>query len=202
MTKPRKVALSRELVVPIVHDAAIAGPIADGRLLPVLFIDTSERPDVRELLRVHEHLRSGDVEFDWGLSRERKDDAILYLQFVRPLEVEMILVFDVRRQAILVEGILSGGGVYLQDARPGERLSATLDSSRLLIELPDTGFQSHWDKYLLERTTALLRERGVPRRSAPRAAAVAIGEMKKLASFRMRAAAQPGPSESETNEAS
>src|SRR5439155_6801435 len=112
MTKPRKVAVSRELVVPIVHDGAIAGPIADGRLLPVLFIDTSERRDVRELLRVHEQLGSGDVEFDWGLSLDNKDDAILYLRFLRPMEVKVILLFDVRRQAILVEGILSGGGAY------------------------------------------------------------------------------------------
>src|SRR5436309_12905430 len=110
MTKPGKVALPRGLVIPIVHDAAIAGPIADRRLLPVLFIDTSEHPDVRELLRVHEHLGSGDVEFNWGLSLESKDDTILYLRFLRPMEVQVILLFDVRRQAILVEGILSGGG--------------------------------------------------------------------------------------------
>ncbi len=193
MTKPRKVTLSRRLVVPIVHDGAIAGPIADGRLLPVLFIDVSERPDVRELLRVHEHLGSGDVEFDWGLSRERKDDAMLHLRFVRPMDVEMILVFDVRREAILVEGILSGGGVYLQSARPGDRLSTTLDAHRVLIELPDTGFRPYWDRYLLDRTTALLKERGIPRRTAPHAATVAIDEMKKLAGFRMRATVEPGP---------
>jgi hypothetical protein len=192
MTKARKVAVSRELVVPIVHDGAIAGPMADGRLLPVLFIDTTERPDVRELFRVHQHLGSGDVEFDWGLSLESKDETILYLRFLRPVEVKVILLFDVRRQAILVEGILSGGGVYLQDARHGDRLSTTLDEYRILIELPDSGFRPLWDRYLLRRTTALLRKRGVPRRTAPRVAATAIGEMKKIASFRLRPAAAPG----------
>lgn len=191
MTKARKVAVSRELVVPIVHDGALAGSIADGRLLPVLFIDTSERADVRELLRVHEQLGSGDVEFNWGLSLESKDDAILYLRFLRPMEVKVILLFDVRRQAILVEGILSGGGVYLQDARPGDRLSTTLDAHRVLIELPDTGFRPSWDRYLLKRTTALLRKRGIPRRTAPHAAATAIREMKKIASLRMRPATTP-----------
>jgi len=183
--------MSRELVVPIIHDGAIAGPIADGRLLPVLFIDTSQRPDVREFLRIHEHLGSGDVEFDWGLSRESKDDAILHLKFVRPMDVEMILLFDVRQQAILVEGILSGGGVYLQDARPGDRLTTTLDACRVLIELPDTGFRSYWDRYLLDRTTALLRKRGIPRRAAPRAAPDAIREMRKMVSFRMHPSVEP-----------
>jgi hypothetical protein len=191
MTKARKVAVSLELVVPIVHDGAIAGPIADGRLLPVLLLDTSDRADVRELLRVHEHLGSGDVEFDWGLSLESKDDTILHLRFLRPMEVTVILLFDVRHQAILVEGMLSGGGVYLQDARPGDRLSTTLDAYRVLIELPDTGFRPFWDRHLLERTTALLRKRGIPRRSAPHAAATAIRELKKVASFRMSPAAAP-----------
>jgi hypothetical protein len=186
MTKARELAVPRELVVPIVHDGAIAGPIAEGRLLPVLFIDTSERRDVRELLRVHEQLGSGDVEFDWGLSLDNKDDAILYLRFLRPMEVKVILLFDVRRQAILVEGILAGGGVYLQDARPGDRLSTTLDAYRVLIELPDSGFRPVWNRYLLERTTALLRKRGIPRRTAPQAAATAICEMRKIASFRLR----------------
>lgn len=200
MTEPRKVRVSGELIVPIVHDGAIAGSIADGRLLPVLLIDTSLRPDVRELLRVHEHLGSGDVEFDWGLSRESKDDAILYLRFVRPVDAEVILLFDVRRQAILVEAILTGGGAYLQDARPGDRLSTTLDAHRVLIELPDTGFRPTWDQYFLDRTTAFLRKRGVPRRTAPQAAAAVISEMKTIVSFRMLPATQPGADEHDTDD--
>jgi hypothetical protein len=195
MAELRKIAVSRELLIPIVHDGAIAGAIADGRLLPVLLIDTSERPDVRELLRVHEHLGSGDVEFDWGLSLESKDDVILHLRFLRPMEVHVLLLFDVRHQAILVEGILSGGGIYLQDARPGDRLSTTLDAHRVLIELPDTGFRAVWDPHLLERTTALLRKRGIPRRSAPHAAAALIHDLKEMASFRVRVGAAPRPNE-------
>jgi hypothetical protein len=45
VTKSRKTTVAGSLVVPIVGDGAIAGPIADGRLLPVLILDTSARPE-------------------------------------------------------------------------------------------------------------------------------------------------------------
>ena len=128
MSKPRKVTMARSLVVPIVGDAAIAGPIADGRLIPVLILDTSARTDVAELIRVHELLPPGDAQSQWGLSRDNDDDVMLHLKFVRPMDLELILLLSVERQAILVEGMLSGGGVYLQSGVVGDRLSTTLDT--------------------------------------------------------------------------
>ena len=48
--------------VPILADAAIATEkIGNGKLIPVLILDTSERPDVAELIRIHAHLPQGDV---------------------------------------------------------------------------------------------------------------------------------------------
>jgi hypothetical protein len=52
--------------VRIVADGAIAaGPIGDGRLIPLLILDTTERSDLEEFIRVHQFLSPGDVNFQW-----------------------------------------------------------------------------------------------------------------------------------------
>jgi hypothetical protein len=64
-TGSEKIPVDRHL--PIVADAALAGPVADGVLVPVLIVDTSNRSDVAELIRVHKFLPSGDVMTNWAL---------------------------------------------------------------------------------------------------------------------------------------
>jgi hypothetical protein len=91
------------------------------------------------------------------------------------------------RQAILVESMLSSGGVYLQSGRPGDRLMHTMGEPRILVELPDTGFRPYWDELLLKRMTVVMSRRlGVSRREGRTAAATVIGEMRKLVRLRMR----------------
>lgn len=67
MTKrARRQPLSAEDVVPIVADAMIAGPVAEGVGIPLVILDTSERPDLEELIRVHQHLPPGGRSFPMG----------------------------------------------------------------------------------------------------------------------------------------
>lgn len=186
MAKPRKTTADRSLVVPIVGDAAIAGPVADGRLLPVLILDTSARPEVAELIRVHRHLPSGDARSQWGSSRNDDDVVLLQLWFEQPVAADVILPFSIERQAILVESMLSGGGVYLQAGRPGDRLMERMGEPRILVDLPDTGFRPSWDDLLLARMTVVMSRRlGVPRRKGRAAAEAVIAEMRTLARLRM-----------------
>lgn len=186
MAKPRKTTVDRALLVPIVGDGAIAGPIADGRLLPVLILDTSDKPQVRELIRVHGLLPAGDARSQWASSRDDDDVVILQLWFERPIAADLILRFSIEHQAILVESMLTGGGVYLQSGRSGDRLMNTMDEPRILVELPDTGFRPFWDSLLLDRMTVVMARRlGVPRRKGRPAAAAVIDEMRKLARLRI-----------------
>lgn len=187
MTKPRKTTADRSLAVPIVGDAAIAGPIAEGRLIPVLILDTKSHPEVAELIRVHAHLPAGDARSQWASSRDNDDDVMLLLSFTQPMDVDLILRFSIEREAILVETMLNGGAVYLQAGEVGDRLMTTMDAHRVLVELPDTGFGPYWEKLLLNRMTIVMARRlGVPRRVGGSAAAAVIGEMRKLVRLRMR----------------
>lgn len=187
MAKPRKTSADGALVVPILGDAAIAGPASDGRMIPALVLDTSSRPDLAELIRVHKLLPSpGDVRCQWATSRDNEDTVILHLTFQRPVAAEALLLFSIEDQAILVESMLKGGGVYLQSGEAGDRVMHTLDRPRIMVELPDTGFRPVWDELLMTRMTAVMARRtGLPRRKARPIAEELIAEMRKMAHFRM-----------------
>jgi hypothetical protein len=168
MTKPVKTTVDLSLVVPIVGDAAIASePVADGRMLPLLIVDASARPNVAELIRVHAYVASGDAESRWGSSRDNDDHVMLILNFVRPMDLEMVLLFSIERQGMLVDMIVNGRGVYLQIGNPGDRLITNMDAQRVLIEIPESDFHPIWDRLFLDRMIIVLsRRRGVPRRTA------------------------------------
>jgi len=85
MTNRRKVQLADELFLPIIGDAGLATQVADGRLLPVLILDTRARPEVEELIRVHAYLPPGDARSQWGSSRDNDDHVVLHLTFVQPM---------------------------------------------------------------------------------------------------------------------
>lgn len=186
MTKPRKAKLARSLTVPIIGDAAMAGQVADGRLLPVLILDTSARPEVEELIRVHAHLPGGEATSEWGTSRDRKHQVILVLRFTQPMDVDLILEFSIDRHALIIETMLTGGGVYLQAGADDDRLSTKLDAPRVLVDLPDAGFRKVWDKLLLDRMKVVMARRlGVPRKKAGPHAEHFIAEMRRLAGLRI-----------------
>jgi hypothetical protein len=169
-----------------VGDAAIAGPIADGRLLPVLIVDTRQHQDLAELIRVHEHLPPGDVISQWASSLDNDDHILLILKFTHPMEVNALLRFSIEHQAILVESILSGGALYLQSGLPGDRLITNLDAARILVEVPDSGFRPHWERLLLKRLTAVMARRmGTTRRRARGPAQAVVIELRKLVRLRL-----------------
>ena len=73
--------------VPIVGHAAATMPEALGVLTPVLIVDTSERADIEEYVRIHEHSGAGDVKTQWG---RRPDNAMIHqlvLEVIRPTEL-------------------------------------------------------------------------------------------------------------------
>lgn len=184
--EPRKAEIDTRLEVPIIHDSALAGPVADGRLIPVLIFDKDSRPEVSEAVRLHEHIAPGDLESQWATSRDLPNSVLLLLRFQRPIEVEFFLRFSIDEQAILVDMMLSSGAVYLQPGTRGDRLQSTLDAARILAELPETGFRPHWEQLLLRRMTRVMSNRlGVSRKRARPAAERMIDEMRRLAQFRL-----------------
>ena len=173
--------------VSIVADGAIATTaLGDGRLIPILILDTAERPDIEDLVRALDRLPPGDVKSHWARRKRTKGKICLVLRFERPSEVLVILEFDVFEQGILVESILTAKTVFLQPGRKGDRLSTTLDHPRIWVEVPELGFREEWDKLWLIAIATKLKSLGLKRRDAKKGASTVISEMREVAGIRMR----------------
>lgn len=171
--------------VRIVGEGAVAGSgVADGKMIPVLIVDTSQRPDIDELVRVHEHLPPGDASSQWGQLKGTKDSVALVLSFTRPSAVVVILNFDLRAHGGSVDLILASRALYLQPGREGDRLSTTLRHKKILVEVPETGFSEYWAKIRYEFLVREFSGRGLKKREAKLAATRVIEEFGKLVDFR------------------
>jgi hypothetical protein len=182
----RKREISPADAVPIVGDGAMAGPVAEGAMVPVVILDTSGRPDVEELIRVHEFVDSGDVTSEWGCPKGDARTVVLVLDFSKPIEARIVLRFGTDKQAPLIDGAVSSSLIYLQSGKAGDRLKDDPARAKVLVGLGATGFRPIWDKLWLTRLTAVIGKN--QKVSAARAEPVArqcIEEMRRLTEFRM-----------------
>jgi hypothetical protein len=165
--------------------------LSGGRLIPLVILDTSDRPDIEEYIRIHQTAeKPGDVNTQWGQIEGHEGTAALFLSFIRPAEMTMILEFNVVKQGILVEQALIGKGLYIQAGREGDRLIKDPDRQKVLIEIGDTGFRPIWDKVFHKQMEAHFRSEGLDRHEARRAARAFIEELRNFGNFRMRDIAQ------------
>jgi hypothetical protein len=161
--------------------------IGDGRLIPLVILDTSDRPDLEELIRVHQHVAAGDVVVQWGQLEGRLENVALYLWFKRPGELLAIVEFDIVKQGGLVDQIMHVNGLYIQGGRPGDRLKHNLDAPKVILEVPDTGVRDLWDeKFHREIAARMRQDAGFGRQQAKRAARQYITEWRRFGDFRMR----------------
>jgi hypothetical protein len=174
-------------VVPIAGDAAIATVgTGHGRLIPLVILDTTERPDLAEVIRVQAHFPEGDVVVQWGQLPKRPDHVALFLRFMRPTERAAVIEFDSARQGILVEHTLMSQALYIQAGKAGDRLIHDLNLPKMLIEVPDTGFRRHWDKLYRDGVIARMVNEGLTRKVAKAAVGSYIDCIRELARFRMK----------------
>lgn len=182
---------TRQRTVPIdlvwiVGDGAIATEgVGEGKLFPVVILDTTIRLDIVEYIRVHMFSGPGDVLVTWGKVLSRNDMISLTLQFQRPMEFSFSIAFELQKNhAILVEAILRSGGLYVQAGAEGDRVRTTLDKPRVIIEVPDTGFAPHWQRICLSFLTKNARAEGADRRAAKQLALTQYALLQEMAAAR------------------
>jgi hypothetical protein len=181
----RKVRLPVPLEV--VGDAAIASHrIGDGRLIPVLIVDTTTRPDLDEIARIHQHLPAGECKFQWGENLDEKNQVVLLLDFLRPVQASFVIGLDVVSQGILVDSILMAQALYLQPGRPGDRIITKMDAPRILVEVPRVGFEDVWEKLLRHGLRKMFRDKGLSRPSARSAVEEAVEKLRAITNLRYK----------------
>ena len=157
-------------------------------MLLVLLLDTTDRPDIEELVRIHQSMGPGDVNTQWGQVDGHDGTAALFLKFIRPMELFMVLEFDIAKKGFMVDQILTGQGLYICRANgDDDRLLKNPDRPKVIVEVPDTGFAEPWDKLFHQQLAKDLQdERGLGRAEARRGARSVIAEWRRFGRLRMR----------------
>lgn len=180
--KPREIS-----PVPIIADGAVATrqPLS-GHLVPVLILDTSDRADIVELIRIQRHLPPGDVVSSWGGHSRTARTILLLLEVSRPLRTKILLEFDIATQGILVDFILAVRAVGLQGGTLGDRLSTTMEHDRMILEVAATGFEPKWNELLRRELNRDYRRQGLTKRQANQATEQTVLEWRQLQEYRIK----------------
>ncbi|MFE2218930.1 hypothetical protein ACFW93_44385 [Streptomyces canus] len=185
--KPAKRKVRTPKPLEVVGDAAIASHlVGDGRLIPVLIVDTTAHPDLDELVRVHQYVSSGDCKSQWGTTLSGESQVLLHLEFVRPSPMTVTLGIDVASRGILIDSILMTQALYLLPGRPGDRFMTKQNDPRVLVEVPRGDFGAVWEKMLRSVLRKKFRDGGYGRPEARVAAEEFIIKMRELTGFRLK----------------
>jgi len=172
--------------VPIIGHAAATMPEAMGAMTPVLIIDTTNRPDIDEYVRIHEHSGAGDVKTQWGRRPDNNSIYQLILEVIRPVDLMIYFEFSFPEQMSAIDHIVLSKKLCLQPGRPGDRLSTTFENSRrVIMEIPETGFGQTWNKRLHKYFERHFRREGMKREKCVSEAAQFIAVRRMLFNYRM-----------------
>ena len=139
----------------------------DGKLIPLVWIDTSERPDIEALLASYKPDTIGDVTIQWGRRDEApKGTVTLFIRFIAPVELLLILDFEVVRQGMVVDEILRTRELYLQGIRPTTQADAQIRSPKVRVVVPDTRFGPIWEELLIDELAQQSKALGATERHA------------------------------------
>jgi hypothetical protein len=182
---------NRNRVVPVVAHAAVASEaIGDGRLLPLVILDTTHFPDIVDLFRVHDATPPGDADSGWVLIDKNFDRLGLGLQFRKPFETTFVIDFELTEHGSAVDLAMKGRAIYLQAGKPGDRLYRTMDSPRIVVELGAEAPKKEWEVIWQRAIKNRLRSEGVNRKEAKRLSPVYMEKMRDR--FRGFGTATPG----------
>jgi hypothetical protein len=181
--RPRKIEVSlsksQQQPLEIVADGAMAtGSLGQGKFIVLVILDTSERPDVEEFVRIHKYVQTGDVKVGWVGYPKGRNNLSLLIEAARPSEVTFFIRFDLTRHWALVDQIIRTRALYVQPGRQGDRLRATLQQPRILVEIGDLGFDRTWDGIAHDAVVRRLRSEGLSKADAKHAASELIQKLR------------------------
>lgn len=178
--------ISAKLQLEIVSDATISSlHIANGKNIPLIIINTTAYPEIERAIVAHTSVEKGHISTVWGKST---DDTFITLQFTLadPVPIEFFVAFNVEKQGGLVDLIIHSQLLYIQPGKPKDRLSNTMDSPRLMIEVPSTHFLNEWQLIFERVMTKHFRKRGLSKKDAKNAALEFYKEWGLMRNFRMK----------------
>ena len=160
MKNPIKVKSNMEdLELNVMASATIASAhIANGRNIPVVFVEADEIGKMENIINVHETIKEGSCESLWGITKDKKN-AVLIIDFKEPVEQRVILIFDIIKFGIVVNQILYAQCLLLMIGGENSKISLCLDSKRIFVEVPVDEFKPIWEKIFRKKYAKYLKKK-------------------------------------------
>ncbi|HCZ9048365.1 TPA: hypothetical protein O4F77_000419 [Vibrio alginolyticus] len=166
----QKVKIPTSKCFEVARDGAMANTFtADGRLIPHLIIDVGEDEGLMTLVKVHQDTTPGDVESQWGTKRFSAKSVYLILRFFRPVELEIVIEFDMSKHHHVIDGIVQTKTVYIQPGTIGDKLSDDINAPKILVEIPARTTFGEWDNMFKKYIGKKLKKEGVGRKELKKA---------------------------------
>ena len=149
----------------VLWDTLVANhEITGGKMMPIIQVDTTNRLDVKDLVRVHAMYGTGEVTSHWASPHGRDDVIWLVLRF-RPSGTVAILEFDRHRHGGLLDLVVRFGGLRLIPAEPDAQYRGpdVFTAPGFNVEVPSDDFAPEWDRLWTE---TIMKTNGVTRDQA------------------------------------
>lgn len=160
---------------------------ADGRLIPSIVISSEEDDYIKEIIKLHSNISMGDVEVQWGetlSSLLNTDRWILKIRFYKPIDYSFSIVFSLKNHYSIIDAIFQSKGLRIAYGHKGEKVSQVTD--HIIIEIPDTGIGSKWEKTLIRIIKSKMRKLKIPRKELGKATQEQISKMREILNIRFK----------------
>jgi hypothetical protein len=179
----------------VVADGGISNPaLGEGRMIPVVMIDTHDNVGVVELLKLHENTPPGDVELRWSLPNtlfSKPKSVLLNITFLKPMKLTFGIEFPIAERHSVIDGIIQSRVFALQNGKSGEKVSTILlDNSKkqtsgcVFIEVPNMAFDNKWKELLLDFLKHKYKKQGASKKEAALYAEEQIKSMREIWNIR------------------
>lgn len=169
-----------KLPVPF-HDIGAIGisGVLNERVIPIIIANLTDRPDLAELIRIHESSGAGDLNMQWG-EPGREGFIRLIIEFVRPLECLALFDFDIIKYGAAVDSIFRSRALYIQSGTEETTISQNPGAPKVFCEIPSVGAEQQWQKLYKKHIFREFRRRGLSRAEAKRSTQEFIEETRSV----------------------
>ena len=157
---------------------------ADGRLIPSIVISSEEDDYIKEIIKLHSNTSMGDVKVQWGGTLFNSDRWILNIRFYKPIDYNFSIAFSLKNHYSIIDAIFQSRGLRIAYGHKGEKVSQV--SNHIIIEIPDTGIDSKWEKTLVKIVKSKMRKLKIPRKELNKVTLEQINKMREILNIRFK----------------
>lgn len=180
MLSKRRTKVEGAPVVRVVSDAGIATPsVADGKLMPVLTLNSKDVPELTTMLDFHQNTPPGDVTSTWLVQRFSKSYMYLLLEFVKPTEMKVAIEFKLSKHPPVIDGIIISHGFYLRTNDTSDHFADDLESPCIIVEVPDETIPPYWEELYRKLTLKKIKKAGYSKKEAQELSKEHISRMRE-----------------------